>query len=126
MIKFKQKGGWNKTTRMLEKLGSGDYYTGLETIAMEGVRALSDATPKDTGKTAASWSYSIKKTKDNLSISWNNSNVNKRVNVALLIQYGHGTPQGIYIEGTDYINPALKPIFDALGKKVWEEVTKDA
>lgn len=126
MIRFKQKGNWNKTTKLLKKLGNGDYYSGIEIIAQEGVRALMEATPKDTGKTAASWSYSIKRTKEQVSISWNNSNINKGVNIAMLIQYGHATPQGIYIQGIDYINPALKPIFDALGKRVWEEVTSDA
>ena len=126
MISFKQKGGWTKTSKFLKKLGEGDYYQGLDAIAKEGVEALSEATPKATGKTAASWSYTIKRTKDKTYIYWSNSNVVDGVNVAMLIQNGHGTKEGVYIEGIDYINPALSPIFEALGKRVWEEVTRDA
>ena len=126
MIKFTQKGNFRKTSSFLKRLGNGDYYQGLDIIAQQGVEALMEATPRDTGKTAESWSYSIVKTKDKVSITWNNSNINDGVSVAALIQYGHGTPQGVYIEGIDYINPALKPIFEKLGSRVWEEVTRDA
>lgn len=126
MIKFTHKGDFRKTSNFLKRLGNGDCYQGLDALAQQGVMALMEATPKDTGLTAASWSYSIKKTKDKVTIVWNNSNVNDGVSVAALIQYGHGTPQGVYIEGVDYINPALKPIFERLGSRVWEEVTRDA
>ena len=126
MISFKQKGGWTKTSKFLKKLGDGDYYRGLDAIAQEGVIALSQATPRATGKTAESWSYTIKRTKGKVYIFWNNSNVVDGANVAMLIQYGHGTKEGVYISGRDYINPALRPVFNALGKRVWEEVTRDA
>ena len=122
MISFKQKGGWKKTSKFLKKLGEGDYYQGLDAIAKEGVEALSEATPKATGKTAASWSYTIKRTKDKTYIYWSNSNVVDGVNVAMLIQNGHGTKEGVYIEGIDYINPAIKPIFDEISEKIWKEV----
>ena len=123
MIKFKQTGKFRKTANFLKKLGDGNFYDGIGVIAEKGVTALQEATPVDTGKTAASWSYTIKRTKETVTINFKNSNVNEGVNVAMLIQYGHGTPQGIYIEGIDYINPALKPIFEEMGNKVWKEVT---
>lgn len=126
MIRFKQKGGFKKTVRFLKRAGNGDYLAGLNRFGEEGVRALAEATPVDSGKTALSWSYSINKDKQGLRLTWNNSNVNKGANVAILIQYGHGMPNGYYVEGIDYINPALKPIFEKIGKRVWEEVTQDA
>lgn len=126
LIKFSTKGGFDNTERFFKKIGSGDYLKGLQNYGEAGVSALMEATPKDTGKTAASWSYSINKTKRGIELSWNNSNVNDGVNIAMIIQYGHGMPSGYYIEGIDYINPALRPLFDLMGKKVWEEVTRDA
>lgn len=126
MIAFRHKGDFDKTTAFLMAAGRGDYLKGLERYGELGVELLKKATPRKTGKTADSWNYSIEKTNNGISINWNNSNVNKGVNVAILIQYGHATPQGYFIEGVDYINPALKPLFDTLGKKLWEEVTKDA
>jgi len=126
VIKFKQKGNFDKTKKFFERIGQGDYLKGLEYYGEAGVSALQEATPKRTGKTAASWSYSINRKKTGLEIVWNNSNINNGVNIALIIQYGHGTSSGYYVEGVDYINPALKPLFDLMGKKVWEEVTRDA
>ena len=126
MIKFRQKGDFRKTDRFLKKLGNGDYLKGFQRFGEAGVKALQEATPKDTGLTASSWSYSIEKTKNGLGISWNNSNINNGVNIAIIIQYGHGTSSGYYVEGVDYINPALKPVFDALAKDAWEEVTRNA
>lgn len=126
MLTFKQTGRLKKTERLLLKLGKGDFFNGLDAIAKRGVEALREATPVKTGKTAESWSYTIEKTKDKVSISFNNSNINKGANVAILIQYGHATPQGYYIEGIDYINPALRPIFQDMGNRVWKEVTENA
>lgn len=126
LIKFKSKGGFKNTEQFFKKIGGGDYLKGLEYFGEAGVSALRDATPKDTGKTANSWSYSIDKTKTGVTINWNNSNINDGVNIAMIIQYGHGTSSGYYVEGVDYINPALKPLFDLMGKKVWEEVTRSA
>ena len=126
LIKFKNIGRFANTERFFKKIGSGDYKKGLEYYGEAGVRALMEATPKDTGKTAASWSYSINETKTGIEINWNNSNINDGVNIAMIIQLGHGTASGYYVEGVDYINPALKPLFDLMGKKVWEEVTRNA
>lgn len=99
----------------------------LDKYGRIGVERLSDATPKDTGLTASSWSYSIRETDTGIEISWNNSNLSEDwANVAMLIQYGHGTRSGVYIEGIDYINPALKPIFEKLGVEAWEEVKNHA
>ena len=123
MIKLSKKGGFANTEKFFKKIGQGDYLKGLQYYAEAGVSALMEATPKDTGKTAASWGYTINKTKTGVTITWNNSNINDGVNIAMIIQYGHGTPSGYYVEGVDYINPALKPLFDLMGKKVWEEVT---
>lgn len=126
MIKFKQTGDFRRTEKILRKLGNGDYLKGFEKFGEAGVEALRSATPVDTGKTAASWSYSIQKTKKGLSIVWSNSNINKGVNVAVLIQYGHATGSGAYIEGVDYINPSLKPVFELIAKEAWEEVKRNA
>ena len=89
MIKFKSKGGFKNTEQFFKKIGGGDYLKGLEYFGEAGVSALRDATPKDTGKTANSWSYSIDKTKTGVTINWNNSNINDGVNIAMIIQYGH-------------------------------------
>lgn len=126
VIKFKQKGDLKKTERFFRKVGKGDIYKGLEEFGKEGVEALKKATPKDTGKTALSWRYSINKSKKGLTISWDNSNVNDGAHIAILIQYGHAMPSGYFVQGVDYINPALKPIFDKIGKQVWWEVTNNA
>lgn len=126
VVKIKQKGDLEKTRRFFKKVGKGSIYRGLEEFGRQGVEALGKATPKDTGKTASSWSYSINKTKKGLSISWDNSNVNEHAHIAILIQYGHATPSGYFVQGIDYINPALKSIFDKIGEKVWWEVTNNA
>lgn len=126
MIKVKQKGDFKKTEKFFKKVGKGDIFKGLEEFGKKGVEALEKATPKDTGKTASSWSYFIDKTKKGISLSWDNSNVNDGAHVAILIQYGHAMPSGYFVEGIDYINPALKPIFDKIGEQVWMEVTNNA
>ena len=126
IISIKREGNYRKAERYFKKLGNGDVFKGLQAFGEEGVKALADATPKDTGKTASSWSYSIDNTNQGISISWSNSNRKDGASIAILIQYGHATPSGYYVEGVDYINPALKPIFEKIGKKVWWEVTKNA
>lgn len=87
-----------------------------------GVQALSAATPVDTGKTASSWRYEIETTNTGKTIHWVNDNVNNYVNIALILQYGHGTGTGGYVAGRDYINPALAPIFDELANEAWKEI----
>lgn len=126
MISIKHKGSFKKAERFFKNIGEGEYLKGVKVFGQAGVDALYEATPKVTGKTAASWNYSIDNTKSNLTVNWNNTNVVKGANVALLIQNGHGTSSGSYVQGVDYINPALDPVIDQLGKNVWTEVTKDA
>ena len=126
MIRFKQIGDFEKTNRYLKKLGNGDYLKGLNRFGEMGVKALSEATPKDSGETASSWSYRIIKNERSVIIEWDNSHLNDGVNVAILIQYGHGTGTGGYVSGIDYINPALKPVFDKIANDAWEEVTRNA
>ena len=123
-ISFKVTGDYLKTKRFLENakevFGKGDF----NRYGLLGVDALSKATPKDSGKTSESWYYKIDHTKTGISISWHNSNVNNGVNVAIILQYGHATRNGYFVEGIDYINPALQPIFDKIAEDAWGEVTR--
>ncbi len=124
IIQFKQKGDFSKTESFLKKLRKLDLDSVLRKYGELGVQALASATPVETGKTAASWDYKIEKGKGVVTITWTNSNVNNGVPIALLIQYGHGTGTGGYVQGRDYIKPAIRPIFDELADALWEEVTK--
>lgn len=123
MISFKQKGDFSKTEKFLKKSFGRDYIDVLEKYAQQGVAALSAATPIDSGRTAVSWEYEIIQNDSSISIVWKNTNVNKGVNIALILQYGHGTRNGGYVSGRDYINPALQPIFDKMADAAWKEVT---
>lgn len=123
MIAIHSKGELQQTFRFLSKSKKRDFYKKLDDICQEGVEALAANTPRDTGKTSECWSYRIEDKGDTVSIFWINSNFNNYVNIALILQYGHGTGTGGYVTGIDYINPALKPIFDKLANKVWKEVT---
>lgn len=123
MIRIKQSGNFNNTERFLKKANKMNIYNILEKYAKEGVTALASATPVNTGETADSWDYEIQKTKTGYSIYWTNSNINNGVPIAVILQYGHGTNGGGYVQGIDYINPALKPIFDKLADNAWKEVT---
>lgn len=122
-ISFRQKGNFNKTEKFLKKSFGKDYMGVLERYAKEGVSHLAANTPKDSGNTAGSWSYKIEQKGSSISIIWNNSNVQKGVNIAVILQYGHATRNGGYVSGRDYINPALRPIFDAMAEAAWKEVT---
>lgn len=124
VIKVKQRGKFKKTDIFFDGLLTTAQFKRIEEYAKMGIQALQEATPKDTGLTSQSWYYEIKRTERGLTIEWLNSNVNKGYNVALLIQYGHGTRDGSYVAGIDYINPALRPIFEAIGNDVWKEVTQ--
>jgi hypothetical protein len=123
MISFRQKGDFSKTARYLERLKKSVRAEILEKYGREGVNALSSATPVDSGLTAASWYYKIEDTKDSISIQFLNSNQNDGVPIAIILQYGHGTGTGGWVQGRDYINPALQPIFDKLSEEVWKEVS---
>jgi len=124
IIQFKQKGDFSKTETFLKKLRKLDLDSVLDKYGKLGVQALANATPVETGKTAASWDYKIEKGKGVVTITWTNSNVNNGVPIALLIQYGHGTGTGGYVQGRDYIKPAILPIFDQLADALWKEVTE--
>lgn len=123
MLGFTSSGSFDKTEAWLRKLAEGDIYAQLERYGQQGVDALSAATPVDTGNTAGSWYYEIIKDATSWSIVWGNSNVVDGRPIAVLLQYGHGTGDGGYVEGRDYINPALAPIFDRIATEAWKAVT---
>lgn len=121
-ITFTHRGNFNNTEKFFNKLLGKDYLNVLERYGQIGVDALSSATPKDTGLTASSWSYEITHNGENSSIIFTNSNIQNGCNIAILLQYGHGTRNGGYVQGRDYINPAIQPIFDRIASDAWKEV----
>lgn len=123
MIKVRTKGDFSKTEKLLKKSLGRNYRSVLEKYGEMGVEALASATPIDSGETALSWNYEIIQNGSSLSVIWTNSHIEKGVNIAIILQYGHGTKNGGYVEGRDYINPALRPIFDKLADAAWKEVT---
>ena len=123
MIKITQRGDFSKVTGYLEKLKEGFRRSILDKYGKRGVEALSAATPVNTGLTAQSWSYKIQNTKGRASITFVNSNVNKYVNVAIILDTGHGTGGGGWVQGRHYIEPAIRPIFDELANEAWKEVS---
>lgn len=124
MISFKQTGDFKKLTSYLERLKETIKFGTLDKYGREGVEALSKYTPVDTGLTSQSWEYEIIHEKDSASISFSNSNIQNGVQIAIILQYGHGTRNGGWVEGRDYINPAIQPIFDKIAEEAWKEVTK--
>lgn len=122
MLEFEQKGNFKTTLKFLQRASEKRYLKVFTKYGAEGVRALSKATPVDTGKTAASWSYEIVQSNRGATITWNNSNSVNGVPIAIVIQYGHATRGGTFVEGRDYINPALRPIFDKMASEIWKEV----
>lgn len=123
MISFRQKGDFSKLNRFLERAKEAARLSILDKYGREGVAALSSATPVDSGETASSWYYEIKHENGSASITFNNSNINDGVPIAIILQYGHGTGTGGWVEGRDYINPAIQPIFDKIVDAAWKEVT---
>lgn len=121
---FRQKGSFKRTSDFLKRASSLNLNAILNQYGQEGVEALRAATPMDTGTTANSWSYSIHKGTGSITITWSNSNIVDGVPIAVILQYGHGTRNGGYVHGTDYINPAMKPIFDKIAQRAWEEVKR--
>lgn len=124
MITFRQKGDFSKLSRYLEKASKSIKPSLLDKYGREGVSALSAATPTETGKTASSWGYKIVQSKNSISVVFTNDNINDGVPIAIILQYGHGTGTGGYVQGRDYINPAIQPVFDKLADEAWREVTK--
>ncbi len=124
MITFRQKGDFSKLTRFLEKVKGAVRLGDLDKYGREGVAALASATPIDSGETASSWSYKITNKKGLIKITFHNSNIQNGVPIAIILQYGHATRNGGWVQGRDYINPAIRPIFDKIVKEAWREVTK--
>lgn len=124
MITFRQKGDFSKLNRYFERVREAAKIGVLDKYGREGVAALASATPRDSGKTAESWYYEINRQNGSVSINFLNSNINKGVPIAIILQYGHGTGTGGWVEGRDYINPAILPVFDRLANDAWKEVTR--
>lgn len=124
MITFKQTGNFSKLTKFLERAKEVVHLSNLDRFGKAGVDALASATPKDTGNTASCWYYEITHKNGSSSISFHNSNIQNGVPIAIILQYGHGTRNGGYVQGRDYINPAIQPLFDKIANDAWKEVTK--
>ena len=124
MISFRQKGDFSKLTRFLERAKETVRLGDLDKYGRDGVAALASATPVDSGLTANSWYYEITRTNGSVTISFHNSNIQNGVPIAIILQYGHGTRNGGWVQGRDYINPAIQPIFDSIVDSAWKEVTK--
>ena len=124
MISFRQKGDFSKTMQFLVKAKKGVKLSDLDKYGREGVAALASATPVDTGETANSWYYEIVHENGTITITFNNSHIQNGVPIAVILQYGHGTGTGGWVEGRDYINPAIQPVFDRIAEEAWKEVTK--
>ena len=123
ILTYKTKGSFENTNKFFKKMSQKNIFKSLDKYGEEGVAALTASTPVDTGKTASSWRYEIRKTNSSISIVWKNSNIVDGVPIAVVLQYGHGTATGGYVQGVDYINPALQPIFERISKEIWKEVT---
>ena len=122
LIRITTKGDFNNTFRFLNKMSKFQINKILEKYGQMGVEALRSATPIDSGKTAESWGYEISVGKEGATIHWTNTNQNKGVYIAVILQYGHGTGTGGYVQGIDYINPAIRPVFDQIAEAAWMEV----
>ena len=116
-------GSFNKTFTFLERLQGGKMFDNLNSYGQRGVDALAASTPVETGETSHGWGYQVAKRRGGVSISWFNTHNEDGVNIAVIIQYGHGTGTGGYVQGRDYINPAMRPIFDKILDDVWRQVT---
>lgn len=124
MITFRQKGDFSKFTKFLEKARETVRMGSLDKYGREGVAALSSATPVDTGLTAKSWYYEIENKNGRITLSFANSNIQNGIPIAVIIQYGHATRNGGWVQGRDYINPAIRPVFDRIADDMWKEVRR--
>lgn len=124
MISFRQQGDFSKLTRFLEKAKEAVHFGNLDKYGREGVAALASATPVDSGQTAQSWSYEIVNRRGSVTIRFKNSNIQNGVPIAIILQYGHGTRNGGWVQGRDYINPVIQPIFDKIANEAWGEVIR--
>jgi hypothetical protein len=124
MISFRQKGNPSKLTRYLVKVKDAANVRDLDRFGKEGVAALASATPADSGETASSWYYEVTRKRGSATITFFNSNIQNGVPIAIILQYGHGTRNGGWVRGRDYINPAIQPVFDKIANEAWREVTR--
>lgn len=124
MISYSVKGDYDKTNKFFQRALEVIKSSNLDKYGKKGVDALRSATPRDTGKTAESWTYEIVHEDGRATIYWKNTNVVDYVNIAVILQYGHATKNGSWVEGRDYINPALRPVFDEIAEKAWSELNK--
>lgn len=124
LIKFNHKGNFKKTERFFNRVLRMSYLNILEKYGQMGVEALRNATPVDSGKTAESWDFGIDKGDGMVTLYWTNSNENNGVNIAVLLIYGHGLQNGAYVEGVDFVSPAMRPIFEQIANESWKEVTR--
>lgn len=124
MITFRHKGDFSKFSKFLERAKETVHLSNLDRYGQQGIVALMSATPMDTGLTAKSWYYKIEHEKGSSSIMFYNSNIQNGVPIAIILQYGHGTRNGGWVQGRDYINPAIQPIFDQIANDAWREITK--
>ena len=124
MITFRQTGDFSKFTGYMERIKESINAGELDDYGREGVAALKSATPKDSGLTANSWDYEIQRRNGHISIIFTNSNIQNEVPIAIVIQYGHASRNGGWVEGRDYINPAIRPVFDKIAESLWKEVTR--
>lgn len=122
-ISFKQKGDFSKAEKYFKKLQKSQEFMWLVKYGQRGVMVLAAATPIDTGKTAASWSYDIIKENGRVKLTFNNSNIQNGVNIAIILDVGHGTKNGGYVVGKDYIDPTLQPIFEEIAREAWKEMS---
>lgn len=123
MIRFSHRGDFGNIEQFLKKSKDTNFRPILEKYARQGVSVLQSATPKDTGETSQSWGFEIVTKRSGFSIHWTNSNMNNGIPIVILLQYGHGTRSGTFIEGRDFINPAMRPLFDQIAENLWKEVT---
>lgn len=124
MVYFEHKGNFNKTEKFLHSLEKMDFVKNLDRYGMEGVIALSAATPKDTSETANAWSYEIVNEKGKIGLYWTNSNVENGVPIVILLEHGHATRNGGYVKGRNFIQPAIRPIFDRIANDMWKGVRR--
>lgn len=124
MITVESKGNFDNTEKLLKRIKSRDYLKVLDKFGQRGVTALSGATPTRSGKTASSWDYEVLVSGGSVILQWTNSNINNGVSIAIILQYGHGTRNGGYVVGRDYINPAMRPLFDKMADEAWKAVIK--
>lgn len=123
-VSFSHKGDFSKLSKYLKSVKLDALRPILEKYGRDGVKALTSATPIDTGKTAASWKYEVVIKKDSAKVVWSNTNIQNGVPIAILLQYGHAAKNGGYVQGRDYIRPAIRPIFDKIANEAWKEVTR--